>query len=203
VLACGVVGGVSGGIFARILIAFGKGLPGRPGVWIRTHPIAFAASCGLSLAILGLISGGTTYGTGYDETRALLAGAPTSASWGPLKMLATVISYASGIPGGIFSPSLAVGAGIGKLLSGWMPLVPVSTIVILCMAAYFTGTVQAPITAVVIVMEMTDNQSMTIPLMATALIALGVSRWVCPQPFYKAMAEGFMVKPAMVETLPR
>ena len=55
------------------------------------------------------------------------------------------------------------------------------------MVAYFSGVVQAPITATVIVMEMTDNQRMTIPLMATAFLAFGVSRLVCRRPIYSAL----------------
>jgi H+/Cl- antiporter ClcA len=51
--------------------------------------------------------------------------------------------------------------------------------------------VQAPITATVIVMEMTDNQRMTIPLLATAMLAFGVSRLVCPRPLYGALARRF------------
>ena len=60
------------------------------------------------------------------------------------------------------------------------------------MVGYFTGVVQTPITALIIVMEMTDNSSMLLPLMATALIAKGVSRWVCPKPIYQAMAEAYI-----------
>ena len=60
------------------------------------------------------------------------------------------------------------------------------------MVAYFTGVVQAPITSAVIVMEMTDNQTLTIPLMATAVIAFGASRLVCRRPIYGALARRFL-----------
>jgi H+/Cl- antiporter ClcA len=193
VVVCGIVGGVAGGAFARILVEFSRrGLPGLSGRWAAGHPVAFAAGCGLALALIGLFSGGTTFGTGYQETRALLEGAPGVPAWGILKMAATIISYASGIPGGIFSPSLAVGAGLGNAIAGWIPAAPAGAVIILGMVAYFTGVVQAPITAVIIVMEMVDNQAMTIPLMAAALIANSLSRRICPKPFYKALAERFL-----------
>ncbi|MDR3438385.1 chloride channel protein [Telmatospirillum sp.] len=192
VIVCGVAGGLAGGLFASILVRFSRrGLPGRAGAWVKSHPIAFAASCGVVLAGLGLLSGGDTYGTGYRETRALLSGQSISPAWGLLKMAATIVSYASGIPGGIFSPSLATGAGLGRALADWMPMAPSGAVIILGMVAYFSGAVQAPITAVVIVMEMTDNQALTIPLMASALIAFSVSRQICGKPLYKALAEGF------------
>ena len=60
------------------------------------------------------------------------------------------------------------------------------------MVAYFTGVVQTPITAFVIVMEMTDNHTMLLPLMATAFIAYGASRLVCHEPIYRSLAQGFL-----------
>jgi H+/Cl- antiporter ClcA len=132
------------------------------------------------------------YGTGYDETRALLSGSDAiPASFGALKLLATIASYASGIPGGIFSPSLAVGAGLGYDISMALPALPVGAVVILGMVGYFSGVVQAPITAFVIVMEMTRNPAMALPLMSCSLIAYGLSRLVCAKPVYKALAEQF------------
>lgn len=114
VVVCGVVGGVLGGLFARILITFSRGIGGRAGAWIAANPIRFAALCGLSLAVLGLSTGVPVFGTGYEEARGLVEGThPLSPAFGPLKLLATVLSYISGIPGGIFAPSLAVGAGLG------------------------------------------------------------------------------------------
>ena len=71
----------------------------------------------------------------------------------------------------MFSPSLAVGAGIGYDVARLFPAVPVSAIVLLGMVAYFAGVVQAPITAFVIVTEMTDDHNMVVPLMASSLIA--------------------------------
>jgi H+/Cl- antiporter ClcA len=109
-----------------------------------------------------------------------------------MKLLATVVSYASGIPGGIFAPSLAIGAGLGRTVAHLLPAAPAGAVVLLGMVAYFSGVVQAPITAAVIVMEMTDNQDMTVPLMAASFLAYGVSRVVCPHPLYGALAERFL-----------
>jgi H+/Cl- antiporter ClcA len=119
-------------------------------------------------------------------------------SYGVLKFLATLVSYLSGIPGGIFAPSLAVGAGMGANLSHLISFVPASTVIVLCMVAYFSGVTQAPLTSFIIVMEMTNNHDLVLPLMATALIAHGVSRIICHEPLYKALAENFarrMVQP--------
>ena len=60
------------------------------------------------------------------------------------------------------------------------------------MVAYFTGVVQTPITAFVIIMEMTQNQAMLLPLIATALIAYSVSKIVCPEAIYRALAKNYL-----------
>jgi H+/Cl- antiporter ClcA len=60
------------------------------------------------------------------------------------------------------------------------------------MVSYFAGVVQTPITAFVIVMEITGSHSMALPLMAAAFIAYGASRLVCREPIYRALARRFM-----------
>jgi H+/Cl- antiporter ClcA len=193
VLMCGVVGGFAGGAFSQLLIVFSRGIPGRLGVYAKQRPVLFAAYCGFALALIGTISGGTTYGTGYHEARSILEGTgELSGSYGILKMLATVISYVSGIPGGVFAPSLAIGAGLGHNLAELAPYAPAGAVVVLGMVAYFAGVVQAPVTAFVIVIEMTDNHDMIVPLMAASLLAAGCSRIVCRRPLYKALSDQFL-----------
>ena len=196
VLTCGVVGGFAGGVFSQLLIAFSRrGLPGRLGVYARKRPVMFAAYCGFALAVIGTISGGSTYGTGYHEARSILEGTgELSAAYGILKVVATLISYVSGIPGGVFAPSLAIGAGLGDNLAALAPYAPAGAVIVLGMVAYFAGVVQAPVTAFVIVIEMTDNHDMIVPLMAASLLAAGCSRIVCRRPLYKALADQFLGK---------
>jgi H+/Cl- antiporter ClcA len=195
VILCGVVGGLLGGLFSRILIAAARGVPGPAGVWIKRHPIVFAALCGLVIAAIGLASHGATYGTGYAQARMLVTGSTRlPASFFLLKFLATIASYLSGIPGGIFAPSLAVGASLGSWLSLLFAHTPARAIVLLGMAGYFSGVVQAPITAFVIVLEMTANQQMTIPIMTTALLGFAVSRLVCRRPLYATLARRFLIE---------
>ncbi len=193
VLACAVLGGLLGGSFSAILITAADGLPGAVGRYIRKYPVLVAMLCGLLVADLGIASHGATYGTGYAQARDMVAGhSSLPPSFFLMKMAASILSYVSGIPGGIFAPSLAVGAGLGHSIAFLIPSAPVGAVVLLGMVAYFSGVVQAPITAAVIVMEMTDNQAMTIPLMATSFLAYGASRLVCRQALYGALAQRFM-----------
>lgn len=189
VLVCGLGGGLLGGLFSKTLVWGSQRLAplrGRYGLWI-------AAGCGLAIATIGMLSGNHTYGTGYDEARLLITGSgELAASYPFLKLLASTFSYLSGIPGGIFAPSLATGAGLGALFAQLFPASAVTAIVILGMVGYFAGVVQTPITAFVIVMEMTDNHGMVLPLMATALLGYAVSRLVCPVSVYEALAIPFL-----------
>ena len=100
----------------------------------------------------------------------------------------------SGMPGGIFSPALAVGAGLGANIASLFQGAPLPAIILLGMVSYFAGAVQARITAFVIVTEMTDNHAMVVPLMAAALIAHATSPVVCEGGFYHALSKGFIDK---------
>ncbi len=190
VIACGITGGLLGGLFSTSLI-FGTR---QIATYLSAYPVRIAFFCGLILSLLGFLSNGQTFGTGYLEAKNLVDGGEVSVAFPFYKLLATVASYLSGIPGGIFAPSLSVGAGLGADLAQFMPGIPFAAVVMLGMVGYFTGVVQTPITAFVIVMEMTDSSSMLMPLMTTALIAKAVSHLVCPTPIYQALAEAYLAK---------
>lgn len=193
VAVCALTGGLLGGLFSQVLIYSSR----RAAPLVRHYPVAIAFGCGLLLSLIGMLSAGHTYGTGYDEAQQLVTGTGVTHLLFPLlKMLATVVSYLSGIPGGIFAPSLSIGAGLGADVGMLFLSLPTQALVMLGMVSYFTGVVQTPITAFVIVMEMTDSSSMLLPLMAAALIAKGVSHLICPRPIYQALADAYLAKTA-------
>ena len=191
----GVAGGLTGGLFSRIVLAFAaqtRAWMGR----IRAHPVLFAGSCGLVVALLGLATHGSTWGTGYGATRQLVEGHGQSLWFGPAKFGAALATTLSGAPGGIFAPSLAVGAGLGNLLTPLFPNDSAGAIVELGMIAYFTGVVRAPLTAVIIISETTASRGLIIPLFAAALIADVVSALVCRERLYHGLAKPFLTKSA-------
>ncbi len=186
---CGVVGGLLGGLFSLGLIQGSRRL--RP--YALAHPFRLAALCGLVVASIGFLSGGSSFGTGYAEARAIIHDPGAGTLLYPLyKFGATLASYFSGIPGGIFAPSLATGAGVGADLAHLFPADAAAAVVMLGMVGYFTGVVQTPLTAFIIVMEMTDSHDMILPLIATAFIASTISKLICHRPIYRAMADMFL-----------
>jgi len=188
IIICGIGGGILGGLFSLTLIHGSR----RLFHFARAHPVYLAFICGVLISLLGYSSNGLTFGTGYHEAKNLIDGGEATAGFPVMKLLATIASYLSGIPGGIFAPSLSVGAGFGANLAEYFPYIPAASLIILGMVGYFTGVVQTPITAFVIVMEMTTNSSLILPLMATALIAKGFSKLVCPTPIYQALSEVYL-----------
>ena len=186
---CGVIGGLLGGVFSTMLVSGSRKLAPI----LKFHPLRVAFVCGLAVAVIGYISDYDSSGTGYATAKAIITG---QAQWDPIyplmKFGSTIASYLSGIPGGIFAPSLATGAGVGANLGHWLPVAPVSVMIMLGMVAYFSGVVQSPLTGFVIVMEMTNNQEMILALITTSYIAYGVSHVVCPQPIYHALSHAFL-----------
>jgi H+/Cl- antiporter ClcA len=196
VLACGLFCGLAGGAFSWLLLAAVDGRPRWLGTLRRQHPVILAAICGLLLAGLGTTLGAGAFGTGYEQARGLLQGhAGVGHEFGLVKFAANLVSYVAGIPGGLFSPALAVGAGFGHNLAALLPGVDPTAVVLLGMCGYLTGVTQAPLTSAVITMEMTDNNSMLLPILATVLIARGASALLCRQPVYKALAMRLLPAP--------
>jgi H+/Cl- antiporter ClcA len=190
---CGVVGGLCGAAFTIIVVTTLRYVPSITSGFLVRYSFVFAALCGLVAAIIGLLSGGIVYGTGYSEARTAIEGSMLLPWWYALaKMVSTALAAVSGIPGGIFSPSLAVGAGLGATLAWFTPTASQGAVVVLGMVGYFAGVVQAPITAFVIVVEMTNNQAMILPLMAASLIGYGTSRLVCRESIYHALSRRFL-----------
>ncbi|MBD8879502.1 chloride channel protein [Rhodanobacter sp. 7MK24] len=191
VLLCGVICGLLGGLFARLILLSRHGPLAMVGRLRTRWPVPFAALCGLVLALIGMLSHGNVYGTGYDQARAIVQGAAQmpGESFGVAKLLANVVSYWAGIPGGIFSPALAVGAGLGHNIAHFLPNAPAAAVVLLGMSAYLSGVTGAPLTSAVIAMELTDNQAMVIPIMAACLLARAAASIFSPTPVYKDFAE--------------
>lgn len=190
---CGLVCGVLGGIFARLLVKGLAGLsPAKMRGWIRRHPIYIALLLGLFLAALGTYTQGKTYGTGYEVVAHALDGGKTPAELGILKLFSTVATYWTGVAGGIFTPALTTGAGIGAQIWAFTDgSVDQRLFVLLCMAGFLAGATQSPVTSSVVVMEMTGCQPVLFWLLICCLVSSIISRQFHPKPFYHFAAGRF------------
>ncbi len=195
-LGIALVSGLAGGLFSRLIVVSTRGLPDRFSRWRARFPLRFAAGCGLVVAIIGIVSGHSTAGAGYLPTRELLEGhGDIPALYTVLKFCATWISAWSGVPAGVFAPSLSIGAGIGRDIAWLAGVGPAQAIPLIAfgMVGFLAATTQGPLTAFIIVMEMVAGHEMVLSLMATALLASGIARLVTP-PMYSELA-ALLVEP--------
>ena len=189
-LVVAVTSGVVGGIFVRLLIAsLGGRSDDAPSRWRAGHLAIFAAACGLGVALIGLVTHGATFGSGYSFTRSMLeSGDKAPALYLLIKFLATWLTAWSGVPGGIFAPALAIGAALGNDIAMMTSYPYAPTLMALGMAGFLAAATQAPLTAFIIVMEMVDGHAMVLSLMACALVSSGISR-VLSRPLYPTLAQ--------------
>lgn len=191
----GVIGGLAGGLFARLIVPSAQGMRGALGRLRARNPVLFAAACGVALVLLSMLSTNGLYGTGYAQARDILEGHSDTGPWfGVLKFLGNIASSWAGIPGGIFSPALAVGAGLGGNIATVLPSADVSAVVLLGMAAYLAGVTQSPLTAAIISLELTANRQMALPILAACLLARAVSSLICRVPVYRQLADNLIAQ---------
>ena len=184
-VACGLLGAA----FNLALLKWTKWMP-KPLRSLKVkRPLWYALVSGIIIATIGVVSRGQTWGSGYDQARALLHGtAPLSEAFGLTKWASLVVTYLAGLPGGLFSPSLAIGAGIAQWVHFLFSSTSMAAVIALCMTGYLAAVTQSPITSFVIVMEMTNGTGMVIPMMATAVVSARIARLFTP-PLYEALAE--------------
>jgi CIC family chloride channel protein len=112
-----------------------------------------------------------------------------------LKLIAVTTSYSSGNAGGIFGPSLFIGAMLGGVVgTAAHHLLPAYTAsagayALVGMGAVFAGVVRAPMTSVLMIFEMTQDYAVIVPLMIANLVSLFISSRLQRQPIYEALAE--------------
>lgn len=194
VLLVGLLTGIAGGMFCWLLLNTARWMPSRVLALRSDRPVGFAAVCGLFIAIIGVASGGHLFGSGYAEARSMLEGhSQLGVSYPLLKMASMVGSYLPGTPGGLFAPSLAIGAGVGNALHMVFGQMQLPMLIALGMVGYLAAVTQSPITAFIIVIEMIDGHALVISLMATALISSQVSKLFAP-PLYEALAHRYLSK---------
>ena len=107
------------------------------------------------------------------------------------KLVATVFSYSSGGAGGIFAPSLFIGATLGGAFGSLDKMLfhhdDIGAFALVGMGAVFSATIRAPMTSVLIIVEMTSGYSLILPLMIANMSAYVIARQWRPEPIYEAL----------------
>lgn len=189
--ALGLVAGVVGVVFTRVLYWLEDGCDWA---WRLTRGPEWARP-----AVGGLVLGGLLlvlpqmYGVGYPVLGDSVAGRYTIGFLLILlvgKMAATSLTIGIGGSGGVFAPSLfigaALGAAYGQSLHHLAPSLagPAGAYGLIGMGAVFAGAARAPITAVVIMFELTGEYTIILPLMSAIVLASGMSHLICADTIY-------------------
>ncbi len=188
----GVVGGLGSVWFVKLLLALRQRFLGLPRWTAWFQPVAG----GLTVGLMGYFFP-QVLGVGYNDVEQVLAGdlvLKVVLILAVLKIIATAVCYASGNAGGIFGPSLFIGAMMGAsvgsvahvLLPGYTA--GPGAYALVGMGTAFAGIVRTPLTSVIMIFELTRDYTIIVPLMVSNLIAFFISHRLQPQPIYEALA---------------
>jgi CIC family chloride channel protein len=189
----GIVGGLGSAVFVKLLLGLRlrfRALPPRT-LWLQP------AVGGLTVGVMGYFIP-QVLGVGYDEIGRILNGdiiLRTVLLLAALKIVATAVCYASGNAGGIFGPSLFIGAMLGGTVGGVAQLLfpghtaGAGAYALVGMGTAFAGIVRTPLTSVIMIFEVTRDYSIIVPLMVSNLIAFFISARLQPVPVYDALAQ--------------
>lgn len=198
----GAAGGLVSVAFVKVLLRMRRTVKAWPARTTWLQPTAG----GLVVGLLGLAVPGVL-GVGYDHVGQALNGQLALATMLlllVLKLPATAAAYASGNAGGIFGPSLFLGAMLGGTVGGAAHfLLPDFTggagaYALVGMGTTFAGIIRVPLTSVIMIFEITRDYTIIVPLMIANLVSYFISSRLQPTPIYEALQQqdGLFLPPA-------
>ncbi|MGE3840134.1 MAG: chloride channel protein [Vicinamibacterales bacterium] len=187
----GVAGGIVSLLFCKSLLNLRRAFTRLPRWSILVQPALGGLIIGAMLLVVPEVKG-----VGYEYVDQALNGGllpRTLLLLGIAKLVATVVSYCSGNAGGIFAPSLFIGAmtggAIGTLVQYFAPF-PAGepgAYALVGMGTLFAGIIRAPMTSVFMIFEITQDYQILVPLMVANLLSFTISRRYQPVPVYDAL----------------
>jgi CIC family chloride channel protein len=197
-LVLGVLAGLLGVVFNRSLLTCLEGFA-RLGGWLtalgRWPARLGGAFVGATVGLIGWFVP-IAVGSGHGLVEAVFAGQIMLAAiplWFSLRFALTMISYGCGAPGGIFAPLLVLGALLGVAIGDVTHLLMPGAIIhpeafaVAGMGAYFAAIVRAPLTGIVLIVEMTNNYEQIVPLLVACFSAYVVADALGDLPVYEAL----------------
>jgi len=181
----GVVGGLASVIFSVGIATLRPRCKALP-LWTQYFQPALA---GLLIGIIAMLGAPQIMGAGYEAMDEAMHGRFTwqfLALLAGLKIVATLLSFVSGTPGGMFAPTLFIGAMLGAAVGGaehaLLPHLSVSpgTYALVGMGVLFAGFLRAPMTSVFMVLEVSGNYSIIVPVIVANTFAYVISRGLQP-----------------------
>ncbi len=187
-------------ISAPLGVLFNRGLIAGLNIFSRFHgrwALTAAAVVGALVGLAGWFAP-EAVGGGHALAEIVFAGNLTLAAigmWFAVRFLLTTTSYGTGTAGGIFAPLLVLGAllglGVGQVVHHYMPSAAPQPAVyaVVGMGAFFTAIVRAPLTGILLIVEMTGNYEQMLPLLVSCFCAYAITEWMKDMPVYEALLE--------------
>ena len=181
----GIVGGLASVLFSAGIATFRPKFKALP-LWTQYFQPALA---GLLIGIIAWLGAPQVMGAGYEAMDEAMHGRFTwqfLAMLAVLKIVATLFSFVSGTPGGMFAPTLFIGAMLGAAVGGVEHVVlphltgSPGTYALVGMGVLFAGFLRAPMTSVFMVLEVSGNYSIILPVIVANTIAYVISRGLQP-----------------------
>ena len=187
-LPLAILAGILGGLFSKsALFLINKFITHS-----KLKIITISVVLGFIVASFNYLSTGQIAGSGKDEVLLMLGGTGLGLDFVAMKYFATLTSLASTIPGGLFMPSISIGAGIGSEVASFYTQIDTQVIIIMAMIAYLSAVIRAPLTSVFVILEMTTTLHLLIPGLMIAFIANWISKQIFAQPIYEALADNYL-----------
>ncbi|WP_190600176.1 chloride channel protein [Candidatus Vesicomyidisocius sp. SY067_SCS001] len=183
-----ILSGILGGLFSKITLYLIKIFT----AYTKIKVIIIALILGLIIALFNYLSKGQIAGSGREEVLLILTGYKFGNDFIVMKYLSTLSSLASTIPGGLFMPSISIGAGIGSEISNYYSQINPQIIIIMSMIAYLTAVIRTPLTCTFVILEMTNTLNLLIPALIVAFIANWISKQISTPPIYEALANSYL-----------
>lgn len=183
-----IIAGVLGGLFSKLTLYLINKFISHS----KARVITIALFLGVIIAVFNYLSQGQIAGSGHNEVLQILNNKTLGLDFVVMKYFATLVSFASTIPGGVFMPSISIGAGIGSEAAGLYTQIDTQVIIMMAMIAYLSAVVRAPLTAAFVILEMTLSLHLLIPGLVVAFIANFVSKQIFTQPIYEALADNYV-----------
>ena len=193
-LEIGVLGGLLGALFCESILRGQAALAHRLQSPVPKERWKTVGGLAMGLVLLSWAVGPYVLGPGNEVAQDLLADIPLhgfhSFIFPFAKTLSTLLTYWSGMAGGIFAPCLSIGSALGGAVGSALKS-PVGASAMVGMAAFLAGSIQAPITSFVIIFEMTRDHNMLPSIMMGAVAGFMTSRAVGARHLYPALAASY------------
>ena len=194
VIIVAVITGVAGAMMCKLILAIFQWKNGfsKVQMWV------YVGVCALIMVSLAVVFSSEVMGSGKELMNSVLFSANKRVAWYMpfLRFSGPIITFTTGVSGGVFAPALSSGASFGAMVAGWFQLSATNTnlIILAGMVGFLTGVTRTPFTSAILVLEMTNSHNVIFHLMLAGMIASVVALLVDKHSFYDHMRAQYVRK---------